>query len=66
MVSNLRTGEKPAGRSYTVKVDHILQGAEYLSLTDGKVVDNPKVCWPGSGGYWSQVDINDILEANDK
>lgn len=25
---------------------------------------NPKVVWPGSGGYWNEVDINDILEAN--
>ena len=27
-------------------------------------LDNPKVCWAGTSGYWCEVDINDILEAN--
>lgn len=22
-------------------------------------VENPKVCWPGSGGYWVEAEIND-------
>ncbi len=21
---------------------------------------NPSVCWPGTGGYWQEVDINDV------
>jgi hypothetical protein len=25
---------------------------------------NPSVLWPGTGGYWSEVDINLLLEAN--
>lgn len=25
---------------------------------------NPSVTWAGAGGYWCDVDINDILEAN--
>lgn len=25
---------------------------------------NPSVCWAGTGGYWCEADINDILEAN--
>ena len=27
-------------------------------------LENPKVCWPGTGGYWCEADINDLLEAN--
>ena len=27
-------------------------------------ISNPKVSWAGAGGYWCDVDINDILEAN--
>lgn len=27
-------------------------------------IDNPTVRWPGEGGYWFEVDINDIPEAN--
>lgn len=23
-------------------------------------VENPKVVWPGSGGYWCEADINDV------
>ncbi len=68
MVSRLGTGAnigvKPAGRSYTVRVAHILQGAEYDDGPDGPTVINPKVVWAGTGGYWAEVDINDILEAN--
>jgi len=27
-------------------------------------ISNPSVRWPGAGGYWNEVDINDILEIN--
>lgn len=27
-------------------------------------VDNPTVVWAGTGGYWCEVDINLLLEAN--
>lgn len=27
-------------------------------------ISNPTVSWAGAGGYWCDVDINDILEAN--
>ena len=65
MVRNLHRGEYPAGRTYTVTVNHILSGAEYQNGgPDGPTVINPKVCWAGTGGYWSECDINDILEAN--
>lgn len=37
----------------------------HLALHKATVpVHNPVVVWPGSGGYWNEVDINDILEAN--
>jgi hypothetical protein len=26
-------------------------------------VSNPTVCWPGTGGYWCEVDINDVVAA---
>ena len=55
IVRNLYLGEKPAGRSYTVTVNHVLSGWE----ADGEK-HNPKVCWPGTGGYWSEADINDV------
>ncbi len=29
-----------------------------------RAVKNPSICWAGSGGYWNEVDINDVLEAN--
>lgn len=25
-------------------------------------ITNPSVCWPGTGGYWCEVDINDVME----
>lgn len=27
-------------------------------------IDNPTIVWAGSGGYWCEVDLNDLLEAN--
>lgn len=27
-------------------------------------LQNPTLCWPGTGGYWCEVEINDVLEAN--
>jgi hypothetical protein len=61
---------KPAGRTFTITVDHILCGStrtEYVqssSLSGVQQVqipeENPKVRWAGSGGYWVEVDINDV------
>jgi hypothetical protein len=59
LVKNVRTGVTIAGRTYKVKVDHFISG-----MTHDQVKIPPKVCWAGSGGYWSEVDINDIPEAN--
>jgi len=56
---------RPAGRTYKVKIHHILNGVNrYYDYRDEPVeVQNPRVCWAGPGGYWSDVDINDIPEA---
>lgn len=35
---------------------------EYYSLM--VPISNPSVTWAGAGGYWCDVDINDILSAN--
>lgn len=53
-----------AGRTYKIKIDHVLNGC--TDRRDGKTaqhLENPKVRWPGAGGYWSAVDINLIPEA---
>jgi hypothetical protein len=52
---------KPAGKTYKVKVDHILNGCT-RHLGESQIV-NPAVRWAGPGGYWSAVDINLIPEA---
>jgi len=59
---------KPAKRTYRVIVNHILPGQNmYLEGSafrqEVKPMVSPTVRWPGSGGYWSEVDINDIPEA---
>lgn len=66
---------KPAGRTYKVKVNHILPGITRIerkvnyevtpphSYEERTHESNPKVVWAGPGGYWSEVDLNDIPEA---
>ncbi len=62
---------KLAGRTYKVKVDHILNGMTFTeefvrNRGNGETAghkQNPSVRWPGTGGYWFSVDINDIPEA---
>jgi hypothetical protein len=60
---------KPAGRTYSIKVDHVNSGGilyvqgsafrrEYVRPT------SPKVVWPGTGGYWAEADLNDLIKAN--
>lgn len=60
-----------AARTYKVRVDHILNGItvteEAAFLRRGETPghkSNPTVRWPGKGGYWFEVDINDIPEAH--
>lgn len=59
-----------AGRTYKVRVDHVLCGSSDSHLTDPSVArgqyrhrSNPEVRWAGAGNYWCWVDINDVPEA---
>lgn len=65
MVKTVGKAPKPAGRTYQVKVDHTLCGSARYRNHREEVFEmtNPKVCWPGPGGYWSEADLNDIPEA---
>lgn len=57
--------EKVANRTYKVKVHHVLPGMDaHLSYRKETVsAVNPSVRWAGEGGYWHEVDINDVPEA---
>ncbi len=66
-------------RSQKVTVDHILNGIGlpeghprcdefYRAFHDHETsatrqIRNPSIRWPGTGGYWCEADINDVLEA---
>jgi hypothetical protein len=65
LVGTLGKGIKPAGKTYKVKIDHILNGVNRYRDHHGEPVEvqNPRIRWPGPGGYWSDADINDIPEA---
>ena len=56
-----------ARKTYKIRVDHVLNGTSDTRLVDGVCVatptSSPSVRWPGVGGYWHEVDINDIPEA---
>lgn len=65
---------KPAGKTYRVKVHHLLSGiSEPMYKPEDPSADrfgyvfvpkmNPMVVWAGPGGYWSQADVNLIPEA---
>jgi len=58
---------KPAGRTYKVKVDHTLPGSNaYLegnAFRRGVVrPTGPKVRWAGTGGYWAEADLDDVVK----
>jgi hypothetical protein len=48
-----------AKKTYTVKVDHLIHGAQYMERSE-KIVKNTEVTWAGSGGYWCRADINKV------
>lgn len=58
MIKTVGKAPKPAGKTYKITVHHLLSG-----MTDGAKTIPPKVVWPGPGGYWSEVDLNDLPEA---
>jgi hypothetical protein len=56
-----------AKRTYKIKVNHILNGRTSNGIhryhhPEYYTTVNPSVRWPGRGGYWSEVDINDLPE----
>lgn len=52
-------------RDRKIKIHHFISGSNFHLNHAGELqkATTPKVCWPGSGGYWSEVDLNDIPEA---
>ena len=69
MVKVVGKPAKPAGRTYKVTVNHVNSGSTFYA--QGSAFRNeyvrptpPKVIWPGTGGYWAEADLNDLLEAN--
>lgn len=62
LIKTIYHGERLAGRTYTVKVEHLLNGvSQHVNYHQDVVpTENPKVRWPGPGSYWSEADINDV------
>lgn len=68
VIRNTKRGVYVCGRTHKAEVDHILNGSSRTDWKTGEQspTSNPSVRWPGVGGYWSEVDINDIPEAIEK
>lgn len=45
-------GQFLSKRKQIIKIDHLLTGSSK---------SNPSVRWAGSGGYWVECDVNDVL-----
>lgn len=71
MIKTVGKEPRPAGKTYKIKVDHTLPGRSEIKLRQNDTPphgfweerinhENPKVVWPGPGGYWSEADINDV------
>ncbi len=64
IVKTIGKDPKPAGKTYKVRVNHILPGrCMYADRGGVSPMMNPRVVWAGPGGYWSEVDMNDVPEA---
>lgn len=67
IVKTVYKDPKPAGKTYKVKVNHILPGSGMYESGgfNSQIVPmrNPLVRWAGPGGYWSEVDMNEVPEA---
>lgn len=71
----LADGKLPSGRNYReakktykVKVNHTFDGYvrddhPHVNRGLGFYMENPRIAFAGVGGYWCDVDINDIPEA---
>lgn len=44
-------------KSYKVKVHMTSEG--YINNYHGLSVHNPRITWPGSGGYWTDLDLGE-------
>lgn len=50
-----------AERTYTVRVHHLMPGMTGIAGDEkGRHLQDPMVCWPGTGGYWIDADINAV------
>lgn len=64
LVTTVKKGSQVAGKTYKVFVHHTLPGTNYPvghpNHDKNSPVTNATVVWPGPGGYWSSVDINEV------
>jgi len=62
LIKTIYHGERLAGRTYVVTVNHVLNGVSRHRNYHLEMVptESPKIRWPGPGGYWSEADINDV------
>ncbi len=55
---------RAASQTYQIRVHHVFCGSNlpkgHPQHDPSRPVRNPKVVWLGLGGYWSEVDINDV------
>jgi hypothetical protein len=68
MIRSTSGVKKPAGRTYRITVHHVMNGANLYVEGNGfredcQPIMAPTVVWVGTGGYWTEADINDIPEA---
>lgn len=65
LVKTVYHAPRRAGRTYKITVDHLLPGRtdRPFSADAPTHLENPKVCWAGTGGYWAECDLNDVPEA---
>lgn len=67
-IFTITKGSHIAGKNYKVVIHHVLPGQNVPIGTKGHdpsfSVHNPSVVWAGPGGYWSSVDINEVLDAS--
>jgi hypothetical protein len=53
------------GKTYIITIHHLMPGRSELQ-DDNKTwvhYENQKVCWPGTGYYWCETEINNVLPA---
>lgn len=66
-VNTIHYGERHAGRAYKVKLHDIHPGMPAyrdFHSRDAAYIQpptTPKLLWAGTGGYWSEADLNEVL-----